>query len=333
MIIQPEILASTSESVNNQAQGASSTLLQGNSEEPQTVNETEHQTTYLTATCDVNTKQQDAPGNKGSDRHLTEGHSSLHASELLPSVSSGVIVTLGNPELDISEDIKMPVSDIIICETEVPGPAPEEIHSMHQRSFKLQNDKFVATEGSVGEELEEQPYSEFAMENSKESSHSGDNQMDNENASEDVEIDCLEKEDTLKDISVELFSIEEQLDLIEPHNNPKCGGEPEMNLESEECASKIAGTEYDELSSLRGEILVNNTFSKREVVATGTVREKTSGFTATNTRPLGSAAKCVDNISVCSEMAYDDIPSLCLNVKEAWEAAAPLEAEMYMLPS
>ena len=312
----------SSASVNNQAQGASSTLLQGNSEEPQTINETEHQTTYLTATCDVNTKQQDAPGNKGSDRDLTEGHSSLHERELRPSVSNGVIGALENPELDISEDIKMPVSDIIICETEVAGLAPGEIHSTHQRSFKLQNDKFVATGGSVGEELEEKPYSEFAMENSKESSHSGDNQMDNENASEDVEIDCLQKEDTLKDISVELFSIEEQLDLSEPHNNPKCGEELEMNCESEECASKTAVSEYDELSSLRGEILVNNTFSKMEVAATGTVgasgkQEKTSDFTATNTRPLESAAKCVDNISVCSEMAYDDIPLLCFNIKEA----------------
>ena len=231
-----------------------------------------------------------------------------------------IIVARENLELNISEGIKMPVSDIIVCETEVAERAPEEIDSVHQRSFKLQNDKFVATEGSVGEELQEKPYSEFAMENSKESSHLGDNQMDNENASEDVEIDCLEKEDTLKDISVELFSIEEQLDLIKPHNDPKCGGELEMNFESEECASKIACTEHDELFFLRGEILVNNT-SKMEVFATGTVeasekQEKTSDLIATNTRPLRSAAECLDNISVYSEMTYDDIPSLCFNGKE-----------------
>lgn len=33
--------------------------------------------------------------------------------------------------------------------------------------------------------------------------------MDNENVLEDVEIDYLEKEDILKDILVELYSIEE----------------------------------------------------------------------------------------------------------------------------
>ena len=318
----------SSQSVNNQAQGASSTSLQKNSEEPQTVNDTEHQTTHLTATCDVDLKQQDA-SNKASDRDLTEEHSSLHARELRPSVCNGIIVARENLELNISEGIKMPVSDIIVCETEVAERAPEEIDSVHQRSFKLQNDKFVATEGSVGEELQEKPYSEFAMENSKESSHLGDNQMDNENASEDVEIDCLEKEDTLKDISVELFSIEEQLDLIKPHNDPKCGGELEMNFESEECASKIACTEYDELSSLRGEILVNNT-SKVEVFATGTVeasekQEKTSDLIATNTRPLRSAAECLDNISVYSEMTYDDIPSLCFNGKETLAKVVALD--------
>lgn len=309
----------SSQSVNNQAQGVSSALLQGFPEEPQTVNQTEHQTTYVTATCDVAQKEQET-SNKASDRDLTEGLSSLHARELRTSVSNEVIVALGNSELDVSEDMKKPVLDIIICETQVAELASEEIDTMHQRSFKLQSDKYVATEGSVGEVVEKKPYNEFAIDNSKESSHSGDNQMDNENASEDVEIDYLEKEDTLKDISVELYSIEEQLDLIEPDNNPKCGGELEMNFESEECASKTAVSEYDDLSSLRGEIFVNNT-SKTEVVATGNVGasgklEKTSDLITTNTRPFGSAAECLDNISVHSEMAYDDSPPQCFNGKE-----------------
>jgi len=142
-------------------------------------------------------------------------------------VSNGVAVAFENSELDISEDMKEPVLDSIICETEVTELAPEDVETMHQRSLKLQNDKYVAAEGSVGEEMKTKQYNEFVMQNSKESSRSGDNQMDNEDASEDVEIDCLEKEDTLKDISVELFSIEEELGLIVPHNNPKCGGELE----------------------------------------------------------------------------------------------------------
>ena len=310
----------SSRRVNNQAEGASCALLQGNSEEPQTGNQTEHQTTYLTTTCDVDQKEHVA-SNKASDRDLTEGHSSLHARELQPSVSNGVIVVPGNSAPDISEDMKKPISDITICETQVAELASEKIDTLHQRSLKLQNDKYVATEGSFREELEKKPYSEFSMENSKECSHSGNNQMNKENASEDVEIDCLEKEDTLKDISVQLFSIEEQLDLIEPYNNPKCGGELDINFESEECASKTAGTENDELSSLGGEILVNNTPSKREIVATGTIGasgklEKTSDLTTTNTRPLGSAAECLYNISVSNEMAYGDIPPLCFSDKE-----------------
>ena len=198
----------SSESLNNQVQGVSIALLQGNSEEPQTVNHAEHQTTCLTTTYDVDQKEKDA-SNEASGRDTTEGHSSLHARALRPSVSNGVIVALGNSEIDISDDWKKPVSDIIICaETEVVELASNEIDTLHQRSLKLQSDKYVATEGSVGDELNKKPYSEFAMENSKKSSHSGDNQMDNENASEDVEIDCLEKEDTLKDISVGLNQIQ-----------------------------------------------------------------------------------------------------------------------------
>ena len=121
---------------------------------------------------------------------------------------------------------------------------------------------------------------------------------------------------------MELFSIEKQLDLIEPHNNPKCGGKTRGELRVRGMCIKNSSliSEYDELSSLRGEILVSNS-SKRKVVSTGTVeargkREKTSDVIATNTRPLGSAAECLDNISVCSEMAYDGIPPLCFNGKE-----------------
>ena len=258
-----------SESVDNQAQAVSSALLHEDSEEPQIVNQTEHQTIHLTATYDVDQKEQNA-SNEASDRDPTEGHSSSHSLDVRPSVSKVVTVALGNSELDISEGVKKPVFDRIICETEVAELSSEELETMQQRSFELPDDKYVATEGSVGEELEKKPYHEFVMENSKESSHSGDDQMDNEDASEDVEIDCLEKEDTLEDISVELFSIEEEVDRIEPHNNPKCGRELLKNFESEECASKTAGTEYNELTSFRGEILVNNS-SKRKVVSTGTI--------------------------------------------------------------
>ena len=258
-----------SDSVDNQAQAVSSALLHEDSEEPQIVNQTEHQTIHLTATYDVDQKEQDA-SNEASDRDPTEGHSSSHSLDVRPSVSKVVTVALGNSELDISESVKKPVFDSIICETEVAELSSQELETMQQRSFELPDDKYVATEGSVGEELEKKPYNEFVMENSKESSHSGDDQMDNEDASEDVEIDCLEKEDTLEDISVELFSIEEEVDRIEPHNNPKCGRELLKNFESEECASKTAGTEYSELTSFRGEILVNNS-SMRKVVSTGTI--------------------------------------------------------------
>jgi len=66
----------SSQSVRNQAQEVSSaSLLQENSEEPQTVNQTEHQTTHFTASCDVDQKEQDA-SNEVSVRDPTEGHSS-----------------------------------------------------------------------------------------------------------------------------------------------------------------------------------------------------------------------------------------------------------------
>ena len=299
----------SSQDVSNQGQDASSaSLLQGNSEEPQAVNRTEHQTTHFTATCDVDQEEQDA----SSDRDPTEEHSSLHAREVRPSVSNGVLVEVGDSELDISEDVKEPILDSIICETKLAELAPEDL--------KLQNEKYVATERSVGEEMETTPYNEFVMENSKQSSLSGDNQMNNEDASEDIEIDCLEKEDTLKDISVELFSIEEELGLIEPHNNPKCGGEREKNFKSEECASTTAGMEYDELSSLQEEILVSNS-SEREVVSTATDRasgklEKMPSFVATNTSTLAPAVERLDNISVYSVMASDEIPPLCSDGRE-----------------
>ena len=290
----------SSQGVRNQAQEASSaSSLQRNSEEPQTVNQTEDQTTHFNATCDVDQKEQDA-SNEASDRDPTEEQSSLRARE---------VVAFGDSELDMSEDIKVPM-DSIICGTELAEHAPEG----------LQNEKYVATEGSVEEQIKLKPYNEFVKENSKESSRSGDNEMNNEDASEDVEIDCLENEDTLKDISVELFSIEEELGLIEPDNNPECGGELEKNSKLEECASKTAGMDYDELSSLQGEILVSNS-SEKEVVSTAAGRasgklETTPVFVATNTSTLAPVEESVDNISVYSVITSDEIPPLCSDGKE-----------------
>ena len=268
----------SSQCVNDQAQGVSTALLQGNSEEPQTVNPTEHETTHVTATCDVDQTEHDA-SNEASDRDQTEGNSSSHAREVRPSVSNGVIVALGNSELDISDDMKMSVLDSIIYETEVVELAPEEVETMEQRSFKLRNDKSVGIERSVGEELEKKPYNEFVMENSKESSRSGDNQMDNEDASEDVEIDCVDNEDTLKDISVELFSVEEELDLIEPHNSPKCGGALEKNFKSEECACKMAQDKIPPLC-----------FNSKETSAKSHAFDHTGGECRDNDNPL----QCLD---------------------------------------
>ena len=91
----------SSQCSNNQLKGVSSASLQGNSEEVQTNDQTGHQTTCFTATCDVDETEQDA-SKKASDRDPADGYSSLQVHDVQGSVSNGVKVTLGNSELNIT---------------------------------------------------------------------------------------------------------------------------------------------------------------------------------------------------------------------------------------
>ena len=262
-----ENLEST-EGVNSQSAGASSASQQGNIDELQNINQTEQKIIQCAATSDGGEVEHDA-SNKACDQDTAEGHASLHLHEVLTNVTSEEKTALGNEHFDASEDTaKKPVLESDTSVPDVPELGPEEAETVKQRSFKFEkdNDPKACTDASVEEKIEEKPSSESVKEKSKVSNHSDeeqkhsfdDNQLDAEDAWDDVEVECLEKEDTLKDVSVELFSIEEELE-IQPQNNLQGVVKPEeKRFLSHDWVAIPVGTEYDdEACSVQGEIAVD----------------------------------------------------------------------------
>ena len=266
--VPKENLEST-EGVNSQSAGVSSASQQGNIDELQNItDQTEQKNIQFTATSDGGKVEHDA-SNKACDQDTAEGHASLHLHEVLTNVTSEEKTALGNEHFDASEDTaKKPVLESDTSVPDVPELGPEEAETVKQRSFKFEkdNDPKACTDASVEEKIEEKPSSESVKEKSKVSNHSDeeqkrsfdDNQRDAGDAWDDVEVECLEKEDTLKDVSVELFSIEEELD-IHPQNDLQGEGKnEEKHFLSHDWAAIPVGTEYDdEACSVQGEIVVD----------------------------------------------------------------------------
>ena len=133
---------------------------------------------------------------------------------------------------NILEDLDFQPKDNVqaISVPELPR-TPADVEIINQTEVKAESDKEVEsnTDVSVQEGVEEEPYSDFAKEYTKDSDYLDeerkcvvDNKQIEEKVLADVEIECLEKDDTL----VELLSIGEELD-IEPESNSQNKGEPQ----------------------------------------------------------------------------------------------------------
>ena len=132
----------------------------------------------------------------------------------------------------ILEDLDFQPKDNVqaISVPELPR-TPADVEIINQTEVKAESDKGIEsnTDVSVQEGVEEEPYSDFAKEYTKDSDYLDEerkcvveNKQIEEKVLADVEIECLEKDDTLE----ELLSIEEELD-IEPESNSQSKGEPQ----------------------------------------------------------------------------------------------------------
>ena len=328
----------SSDCVNNQTADVASPSPQEKSEEPQNVNQTEQDNIPSTATCDGDEKGKDA-SNKACDQERSEGDSSLHLHEVQKNATSEETPVIENEQSNTPGDAKKtPVAESKTSVPEVPELGSEKARSAKQKSFKFEKDNNpeMGSDGFVKEELEKKPSSESVKEKSetynkldKQQKHIyHDNQMEpDEDVWDDVEIECSEKEDTLKDVSVELFSIEEELDY-----------KPKENLEGED-EPEERHLLSDEACSLQGEIVVDEQCTNdNRAVFSYTAKELTSELGTAEildicssereasrgsdeacvqlenqpdiliTNIMDSAQDSLDEVSVSSEMAQQQIP-------------------------
>ncbi|KAL9986338.1 hypothetical protein ACROYT_G000475 [Oculina patagonica] len=264
---EPKEKPDSCECVNNEPAGVSSAPQQGNIVEPTNINHTEQQNIQVIETCEGDEIEHDASNTTGDQVEVEECSSlRIHLHRVQTNVTGGERKAPGNEHFETCEDVvKTPVFVSNTSVLEVPELGPEEAETFTKTSFKLEkeNDLKGSTDGFVEEEVDKKTSSESVKEYSKASNHSdeeqkriiGDNQMAEEYASDDVEIECLEKEDTLEGVSVELFSIEEELE-IQPQSDLQGEVEPKENLQflSHDWAAILVSTEYDEACSLQGKM-------------------------------------------------------------------------------
>ncbi|XP_078351471.1 uncharacterized protein LOC144636177 [Oculina patagonica] len=264
---EPNENLESSDCVNNQPARVSSAPQQGNSEKPHDINRTEQQNTQFTENCDGDEIEHGA-SDKAGDDDTAEGHSSINLHDLQVNLTSEKRKALEDEYFDTSEVVgKKIVLESNTSALDMPELGSKEGETLKQRSFIFEKDNELeaGTNGSVKEELEKKSSIGSVKEYSKASNHSDekqkrifeDNKMVEEFASDDVEVDCLEKEDTLKDVSEELFSIGEELE-IQPQSDLQGDGEPaEKQFLSHGWEAISVSTEYDDACSLQGEMAVD----------------------------------------------------------------------------
>ncbi|KAJ7384547.1 hypothetical protein OS493_021178 [Desmophyllum pertusum] len=312
----------SSKCVNDEPTGLSSTLAKENSKEPQTVNETEEQ---FTTTCAVDEIEQ-AASNKESDQDPAEGD------------IEEVTMELRNTKLNLTGDVmKTSVFDSNISEPEM-SEIPVKDDIVDQRSFRLENDNNVDsdTNGSVKEKQEKKPSGDSVKEKStamnpldeQQKRIFDENQMDDKKSWDDVEIECLEKEDTLNDASFEFFSIEEELD-IQPDSNPQDISVPdvlEIPVETGivEQTSFRFENDYDVKSGMDGsgeEELENKPSSE-------SVKEKSKASNLSDEQQK----RIVDDNQVDNEEVCDDVEIECLEKEDISVELFSIEEELDIQP-